>query len=73
MRVWEIWCEGWRATGGEGGAYHVANVEAETFQDACDLYAKYTEAWAKTYDSKKLSNWGCRLYDNEEDAKKAFG
>ena len=65
----KIWMEGYECTGNRSTASFKGEYEAETFKDACDLAFKDD----KYYDGKKLSYWGCRLYDNEIDARKTFG
>jgi hypothetical protein len=69
MPKYEIWIEGWIATGGYGNARFIAEVEAPTFREAC----------AQHYGNDRLYNaglntwWGCHLYSNEADARKKFG
>jgi hypothetical protein len=42
---------------------------AESFEEACEKMMKNSEY----FDRKSLTFWGCRLYDNERDARKGFG
>ena len=78
MAIYEIWREGYLVTGMEGipaPAALLAKVEAQTFSSACDKLCTPKE-WQKyygNYDSKRLTVWGCRLFDNAADARKAFG
>jgi len=68
-RVYEIWSEGYAATGNFSGANFHGRHEAESFKDACKLFFKddpYYNPQFNTY-------WSCRLYDNEQDARKTFG
>lgn len=37
MKKWDIWTEGYRATGEDCSAAYQGSVEAETFVDACRL------------------------------------
>ena len=67
--LYEIWGEGYAATGQSAGAYFFGKQEAKTFQEACDIFFKDD----KYYDSKHLSHWSCHLFDNEKDARKNFG
>lgn len=63
-------------TGMEGvpeKARMVAEVDATTLQEACDAYAKSNPTWAKDYDMEQMTHWGCRLWDNEADARASFG
>ncbi len=74
---YEIWMEGYAATGESGTAQYVGSVKAKSFGGACIKFSKTKEGikkqWDEYFDSKKLSYWGCRLYDNETDARRAFG
>ncbi len=78
MKVWEIWTEGYLISGMEGipePAKKIGEIEAETFQQACDAICSST-AWQKShgnYNRDKLTVWGCRLFDNEADARRLFG
>lgn len=77
---YNIWMEGCETMEGKTPASFVESVEASSFQEACDkcklnkiiiddpCYKGYN-----LYDSKRLSFWGCRLFDNEIDARKSFG
>lgn len=64
-----IWSEGYVCTGCSGGATYFGCEEANTFQEACDRHF----ADDKFYDSSSLTYWGCRLFDNEDDARESFG
>jgi len=75
MSNFNIWMQGYAATGSYAGAKLVAeNVEAGCFSDACIKFSKTDEAkLLGNFDIEKLSFWGCRLFDNSTDALKAFG
>ena len=66
---YEIWSEGYIIQGGSSGAIFFGCEEADTFQEACDKHFLDN----KFYSSRGLTYWGCRLYDNESDARKSFG
>lgn len=74
----QVWSEGYLATGMEGipeKARMLAEVEADTFQAACDALCSDPE-WQRlhgNYDPERCTVWGCRLFGNEADARKAFG
>lgn len=68
-REFEIWSEGYAMTGDHGGAHLMGKAIGRTFQEACDNYFKKD----RDYKSKRLTYWGCRLYNNEKDARKSFG
>jgi len=87
MKEFEIWVEGYAATGERGCANMIGKGYGETFDDAVrDYMAKNpnhgieengrnrygSDEW---YENRK-SNWNiwaCDLYDNEADARKSFG
>lgn len=73
MTIFEIWMEGFECTGNYCKASHVSSVEADSFSEACDKYAIANPKWAVHYDSKQLSWWGCKLFDNEFEARRNFG
>ena len=68
----EVWSEGYLATGMEGvpaGANFEGRVKAESFQEACDKILGHRD----DYNRDKLTLWGCRLFDNEQAARRSFG
>lgn len=72
MKEYEVWSEGYMATGEHGKAHLYGKVKAINFHTAC------TTLLGKKLDqnrdgSAKLSVWGCRLFDNEADARASFG
>jgi hypothetical protein len=75
MTVFSIWAEGYACTGESSNAAFLGTEEAESFEKACDqLVAKSNikELYKKQSDGV-LTIWGCRLFDNEKDARRAFG
>lgn len=64
----EIWCEchweGWGISGPPWDNELVleAEVEAETFKDACIAYAKANPEWGKDFDEESLTHWGLKLF-----------
>jgi len=73
MKNYEIWSEGFRATGEQGKALLHSIISANSFVDACNKFANQNKEFKKYYNSTKLSYWGCRLFDNEKDARNNFG
>ena len=73
MRHYDIWAEGYVVTGHSSGAilitssYEVSGLTS--FREACALYYIGDSG----YNSKTNSYWGCRLFDNEQDAREKFG
>jgi len=75
--TFDVWMEGYLATGMEGipqRATYLGSYEGDTFADACEAAIKdnYPND-TKLFDKTRLSWWGCRMYDNETDARKSFG
>lgn len=76
MKTWEVWSEGYRATGDFARATLEGRVDAESFAEACRKACVDHGRWKEEpggFDPKRLTVWGCRLFDNEADARKAFG
>jgi hypothetical protein len=87
MKEWEIWMEGYAATGESAKASLFAKEEGEDFDDAVRRY--FDKHPRSDYDCRKRyaprnsdgvmplvtthSIWGCRLFDNESDARASFG
>ena len=69
----DIWVEGWRSSDGHAPAQHVATMAGASLQEACDAYAEVDSEWKRHYDRDRMTYWGCRLFDNETDARKDFG
>lgn len=69
-KLYEVWTEGFAATGENGTAMFHGTTNAESFEKACE--ALLGDSLYK-YDDGKLTVWGCACYDNEADARKYFG
>ena len=69
MTTFEIWSEGYAVMEGRGTAHHHGNIEANSFKEACDIFFNNN----KLYNPERLTYWGCKLFDNETDARKSFG
>ena len=68
----EIWSEGYWATGDKDSAGYHGEWEGETFADACEAWASNIQH-PEYFNKSRLTYWGCRLFDNEIDARKTFG
>lgn len=74
---YEVWIEGYAATGeyaeasrlGEDGELFSGN----TFADACRNAIIKLKWNTNYYNEQSNSYWGCRFYDNEQDARRSFG
>lgn len=83
MKTWEIWAEGYAATGESGTANLMATIQADNFDEAVELMLQKKERtdWPtirQWYDYRpdrpqKHTIWACRLFDNETDARQTFG
>lgn len=74
-KEFEIWCEGFSATGESAPCHLVGTSRGRNFVHACHNYALSRVEWGKNFAIRDgvPSHWGCRLYDNRADAAKAFG
>ena len=73
MKHIEIWMEGYAITGQYGIAQCIWRGEAKDFNDAVKKYYKDKDDSLHRYENGKHSIWGCRLFDNEQDAREGFG
>lgn len=74
MKVYEIWLEGYAATGNRGTARYLGSSAGRSFKDACRRALISAGSDLKNYyDPVKNTYWGCNFYDNEADARKYFG
>ena len=73
MKLFEIWCEGHQATGDSSDAGHLGWMVGEDFKDACKNFASIDPAFKRYFDPEHMTYWGCKLFDNEGDARKSFG
>lgn len=74
MRTYEIWSEGYVASGNIGHAMLICEQEGESFRDACykaSFHGKFNGLG--TLDLENLTLWGCKLFDNQQDAMKKYG
>jgi len=70
IKLFNIWREGYACTGQRAGACLVAeSVPGVNFRDACQKYYKGNG----NYGPERNTDWGCHLFDNQEDAIKSFG
>ena len=72
MERFNIWVEGYAATGEHGTASLLGSYEAETWDGAVKKYMAENPGRI-VVDSRGYTDWGCRLFDNESDARKSFG
>ena len=69
-KLWEIWAEGYVVSGSISGvARLLGTIRAKSFRKACEIRFNEDEY----FDSDSLTYWGCRLFDNETEARISFG
>lgn len=70
MQLFEIWMEGFMFSVDEkSGASLCGKIEANNFKEACQLFFKDDSL----FNEEQMTHWGCRLFDNETDARKFLG
>ena len=69
MKDYSVWMEGYSAQGNFATAEYIGSTKAESFEKACFNLLKNDD----NFDMGNLSVWGCRLFDNAEDAMASFG
>ena len=72
MKV-DVWAQGYRTNGDSGSAHFWGSVEAEDLAGACKILASVDNQFKKNFEPERMTWWGCRLFDNETDARKTFG
>jgi hypothetical protein len=73
MSMYEIWAEGYAATGEEGTAKFWGVSEGEDFHEAVQNFASRNPNFGKYLSKDGWYYWGCRLYANEANARSSFG
>lgn len=68
-----VWIEGYQGSGDRQLAHLLGAAEAETFADAAKAVIEEQKMNDEHWSPDKLSYWGCRLFDNESDARKSSG
>ena len=73
-RMFEVWVEGFNIMGEKGEAQRIGIFSGKTFREAC------LAAWGAgkfngygEFDEKRLTVWGCRLFETEAEARRSFG
>lgn len=69
MTEYEIWSEGYAASGDRGGASLHGTATANSFAEACEIVL----SGDFNFNKEQLTYWGCRLFGKETDARKTFG
>jgi hypothetical protein len=74
QRTYHIWQEGAQMQGGGFDASYVGKITVDmgiSFVTACQIF--HINFPDDTYSPTSNRIWGCRLFDNEDDARQAYG
>lgn len=70
---YEVWIEGYAATGDRANARFLGKFSGPDFKSACIEAMKALKWDMGYYDEERNSFWACRFYDNEREARASFG
>lgn len=88
IKEWEIWIEGYAVSGNISTASFIGKATGETFEEACRNFREPENIVAPQggvvitkrgtglnldFSYGYPSIWGCRLFDNEAEARESFG
>jgi hypothetical protein len=78
LKTFTLWTEGYAATGQQSGAECHGQIQGTDFNDAVRNYvaplpASISHYWDFHATQNVWTRWGCRAFDNEADARRAFG
>ena len=77
--MYQVWIEGYAATGESGKAMFMGVYEANSFAEAAEIachefFSDFQESLFRAgTDTTPPAYWGCRIFDNPADAMEAFG
>lgn len=75
--MYDIWVEGYIATGEHGLAQFLGTYPGESWDEAVQEWNRrknYDNGWGKLeFRNGYWTVWGCRLFDNEADAREIYG
>jgi hypothetical protein len=71
VKNYQIWMEGFQYGGDTVKAQLVGEAFGMDFRDAVMRY--YNDFPCNTFDPVELSDWKCRLFPSEEEARKSHG
>ncbi len=72
--VYDIWMEGFHIQGGgPTPASFVGQSEGASFEEAVKKWYSDPKHFPSEFNPDTLSYWGCRLFDNEKDARRFMG
>ena len=73
LKQYDIWSEGFRTNGEASGAFFIGISFGSNFKEACNNFAIKDANFKRYYNNSDLTYWGCKLFDNEADARVNFG
>ena len=73
MKNVEIWAEGFKNGDTHGQAVLLATIEAEGFDQACKKLVKQDNMFARHYDQRRHTFWGCKIFATKTKARGRFG
>jgi hypothetical protein len=73
MKKFEIWMEGFSATGESAPASLLGTSNGDTFKDAVIAFMDTRPDLGLQFDTSRMTYWGCRLYPTYKMARKSFG
>ena len=71
-KFFNIWSEGYAATGQSSDAQCMGSFPGKTFKEAVKNWMKTIDS-ANLVDLNNMTYWGCKLYPDESSARKTFG
>jgi hypothetical protein len=69
----ELWIEGYSCTGQSDGASLMGKYDVDNIHDAVKMFQEENPVIEINFRDGIYTSWGCRLFDNEVDARKSFG
>lgn len=76
MKTYEIWTEGYSASGDSSPASYLGQGTGNTFEEAVrDLAEKEPRhaSYISYNDNGSITYWGCKMFDNQAEASVSFG
>lgn len=75
MKEYEVWSEGYAATGESSSASYHGTWKGETFRDAVAAFRDSItdEDTRRCIDLNRMTFWGCRFFDNRDEAEALYG
>ena len=73
-QAYQVWAEGYRASGDRADATFLGTARASSFRGAVDIIRDRSETPdLYTFKGARCFLWGCELFDNEANARRRFG